>query len=148
MALEITFVPHGHLYQVIPLLTRFLHQSALRSEGRASIDDILRGLFSGDTHLWVVYEDGFDNVKAVLITEITQYPKSTMLTVQHCAGDFGALAEAGDMVFGTLDRVAHDAGCAGIEFFGRPGWGAEAKKHGYLTQRIIYEKHFVSEGDE
>jgi len=147
MALEFTFVPHGYLHQVVPAIIPLFKRSEFWTRGRASIDDILRFLFTGDMHLWIGYEDDFSNIKFQLITEIKQYPKAKMFVVQYCSGVFGVLDAASDLVFETLERAAIDSGCDGIEFFGRPGWGVEAKKQGYSAMTVVYEKHFSREGE-
>jgi hypothetical protein len=41
-----------------------------------------------------------------------------------------------------LDRFAKDAGCAGVEFVGRPGWRKQANKYGYSIQSVMYQKLF------
>jgi hypothetical protein len=142
---EITLVPFGYLYVVLPRLTPFLDRSEFWTHGRANIDDIIRFLYTGDMHLWVVYEGDFDKIHAYLITEIKDYPRAKMFVVQYCAGDVGVLEAAGDIVFSTIESAAKDAGCAGIEFFGRPGWGPYVKKYGCDVQTVVYEKHFNSE---
>jgi hypothetical protein len=96
-------------------------------------------------HLWVVYEGDFEKVYAYLITEIKQYPQAKMFTIQYCAGDTGVLESAGELVFSTMEKAARDSKCAGIEFFGRPGWGPYVKQFGCTVQTIVYEKHFTDE---
>jgi len=139
---EITLVPFGYLHSIVPSLTPFFQRSEFWTNGRASIDDIIQFLYTGEMHLWVAYEDDFDNIVGCMITELKQYPKSKMFVVQYLSGDYGVLAEMGDTVFPLIENAARDAGCSGIEFFGRPGWGAHVKPYGYNVQTVVYEKHF------
>jgi hypothetical protein len=47
-----------------------------------------------------------------------------------------------DSMHEKADRIARDAGCAGIEFFGRPGWEPHVKKRGYTVKTVVFEKFF------
>jgi hypothetical protein len=42
----------------------------------------------------------------------------------------------------TAEKFARDAGCAGVEFIGRPGWRNVAKEQGYEVQSVVYQKFF------
>jgi hypothetical protein len=54
----------------------------------------------------------------------------------------GSLKEAEELMQDIAARFAKDAGCAGIEFVGRPGWRATANKYGYEVQSVMYQKFF------
>lgn len=105
------------------------------------MDDIIAFLYSGQMNLWMVWEDA-NNPDGYVITEVKEYPQCKMLAVQYCAGDVGMLEGAGDQLLLTFEQFAKDAGCKGIEFFGRPGWKQLAAKHNYSIQTVVYEKHF------
>jgi hypothetical protein len=145
---EISLVPFGYLHTVLPAITPFLDRSEFWSHGRSSIDDIIKFLYTGQMHLWVVYEGEFEHMHAYLITEIKQYPQAKMFTIQYCAGDPGVLKASGSKVFSTMESAARDSKCAGIEFFGRPGWGQYVKEFGCTVQTVVYEKHFTDEVKE
>lgn len=139
--MEFYLVPHSFITRTLPHLVKFLEKSEYWSNGRASIDDIVGFLYSGQMNLWVgVYEGGI--VVGYLMTEVKQYPKKKLLNVQYCAADTGVLDKAGEKIFGILEQFARDGGCSGIEFFGRPGWAPHAKSQGFDTRTVVYEKHF------
>lgn len=142
MTHEFSFVPYGVLYRFIPALTPNLAKSEFWTHGKASIDDIIRFLYTGQMTLWVLYDADPIAVSVYVITEIKTYPQARMLVFQYCAGDYGALANAGDLIFTALEQYARHTGCSGIEFFGRPGWGPYAKKHGCTVKTVVYEKYF------
>jgi hypothetical protein len=142
MAEAITLVPYGELHKFIPLFTPILWKSELVSNGRSSVDDIIKFLYTGEMNLWAIFDDETRAIYGYVVTEIKQYPQSKLLVLQYCAGDPGAIEASGDLVFETLENFAKDGGCDGLEFFGRPGWGPFARKFGCTTQTVIYEKFF------
>jgi hypothetical protein len=90
--------------------------------------------------LWVAHQEG--QVYGHVITEIKDYPRCKMLIVQYCAGEEDHMQYAEDEMFDLLDRFAKDAGCAGVEFVGRPGWRKQANKYGFSVQSVMYQKFF------
>lgn len=142
MNLEFALVPYGHISYVIPTLIKYLEKSEYWTNGRAEVDDIVKFVLTGQMQLWLVFNPEDKAAYGYVITEIKQYPQKKMLTVQYCAGESNHMRYVGDKIFEILDRYSVDAGCTGIEFFGRPGWSPYAKKHGYTTKTVVYEKNF------
>lgn len=144
MTLNATLVPYGHLTAVLgaPSFMSLLHKSELWSRGRSSIDDIVAFLYSGQMKLWISYEADPWVVRGYVITEEREYPRCKMLVCQYCAAEDHSMLAVRDQMFTLLEQYGRDAGCAGVEFFGRPGWGAYVKKLGYDVQTVVYEKYF------
>lgn len=142
MNLEFTLVPYGHISYAIPSLMKYLDKSEYWADGRAGVDDIVKFVMTGQMQLWLVFSPDDNVIYGHVITEIKQYPQKKMLVVQYCAGESNYMQYVGDKVFDTLDRYSVDAGCTGIEFFGRHGWLPYAKKHGYKAKIVVYEKNF------
>ena len=138
--MNISLVSIGKVSGLIPMLLPYLSKSEDWTRGRANVDDILRFVLNGQMQLWVAYEGGV--VYGHVITEIKQYPQCKMLVVQYCAGEENHMQFVEDEMFDLLDRFAKDAGCAGIEFVGRPGWRKQANKYGYSVQSVMYQKFF------
>lgn len=143
--LEIALIPYGRLSYVIPGMLQYLEKSKTWAMGRVNIDDILRFLLTGDMRLWLVFDRESSRIYGYVITEEKQYPQCKMLVCQYCAGEPHHMKYVEEKMHGTLERFAHDAGCAGVEFFGRPGWGKHMKKYGYTTQTVVYENLFNGE---
>jgi len=141
MNLAIALIPYGQLAYVVPGLMPYLEKSKAWTKGRANIDDIIGFLYSGKMSLWLVYDDELAG-HGYVITEVKQYPRCKMLTIQYCAGEPNEMKYVEDKMYETLESFAKDAGCIGIEFFGRPGWGAHTKKRGYDVQTVVYERFF------
>ena len=138
--MDIALIPNGQVAGVIPALLPYLFESHVWTRGRSTVDDILRFILNNEMHLWVVHEDG--KICGHVITEIKQYPRCKMLTIQYCAMETGTLDQINDKMQEIAARVAKDAGCAGIEFIGRPGWRKTASKYGYAVQSVMYQKFF------
>jgi hypothetical protein len=126
---------------VAPLL-RFLQESESWTKGRSSVDDIVRFVLTGQMQLWVVFDPDTQEIHGYVITEIKQYPQSKMFVIQYCAMNPNHMRYVEDSMHEKADRFARDAGCAGIEFFGRPGWEPHVKKRGYTVKTVVFEKFF------
>ena len=133
----------GMVSSVIPALLPYLAESEKWSKGRASVDDILRFVLNQQMQLWVVHEE--NTIYGHVVTEIKEYPRCKMLVVQYCAGEPNHMQYVDDEIFDLLDRFAKDAGCAGIEFVGRPGWRKQAEKYGFEVRSVMYQKFFKEE---
>ena len=138
--MNISLVPPGYVAGVIPALLPYLHESQEWTRGRALVDDLLRLVLTGQMQLWVVFDGG--QIFGHVITEIKDYPRCKMLTIQYCAMETGTLDEINEKMQDVATRFAKDAGCAGIEFVGRPGWRATAREYGYTVQSVMYQKFF------
>lgn len=138
--MNISLMPVGQVAGVIPAVLPFLNESVAWARGRVVADDLLRFIINGTMQLWVVHEDNV--VHGHVITEIKPYPQCKMLTIQYCAMQPGTLEKIEDTMQDVATRFAKDAGCAGIEFVGRPGWRDTAKKYGYSVQSVMYQKFF------
>jgi hypothetical protein len=145
MNLEASLIPYGQLSSVLPGMIPYLQKSEFWTMGRSNIDDILRFLFTGEMMLWLAYDPADMKVYGYNITEIKIYPQCKMLVVQYTAGEPNHMQFVEERMHEILDRFARDAGCAGIESFGRPGWGPHLKKYGYNVRTVVYEKFFDGE---
>ena len=142
MKLNIAFIPYGSIAGTIPAIMPYLTESAKRSRGRASVDDILRFLFSGEMQLWVVFDEETKEAHGHFITEVKQYPQFKMLVIQYAAMLPNRMAEIEALMQQYAEDYAIRVGCKGIEFVGRPGWKKHAEKYGYTAQSVTYQRFF------
>ena len=142
MKLDIALIPYGSIAGTIPAIMPYLMESAKRSRGRASVDDILRFLFSGEMQLWVVFDDETKEAHGQFITEVKQYPQCKMLVIQYAAMLPNHMAEIEALMQHYAEDYALSAGCKGIEFIGRPGWKKHAEKYGYKAHSVMYQRFF------
>lgn len=138
--MEINLVPIGRVAGLIPDILPYLQESAGWSRGRATSDDLLRFVLNGEMHLWVVHDT--QNFYGHVITEIKQYPRLKMLTVQYCAMKPWTMDVISDQMHSIAEQFAKSAGCSGVEFVGRPGWRKTANQYGYAVQSVMYQKFF------
>jgi hypothetical protein len=141
--MRMSLIPPGTVAGVIPSLLPYLVKSQEWTRGRATVDDILRFVLTGQMQLWVGHDD--NDIYGHVITEVKDYPRRKMLTVQYCAGESNHMQYVEEEMYDLLDRFAKDAGCSGIEFVGRPGWRKSAGSHGYEVQSVTYQKFFKDE---
>jgi len=141
--MKVALIPPGMVAQTIPALLPYLTKSQEWTRGRATVDDILRFILTGQMQLWVGHEEG--KIYGHVITEIKDYPQRRMLVVQYCALESHHMQYMDDEVSDLLDRFAKDAGCSGVEFVGRPGWRNQAAKYGFEVQSVMYQKFFKEE---
>jgi hypothetical protein len=142
MNLSISLVPYGQISYMVQPLIKYLQKSEDWTKGRSSVDDIVRFVLTGQMQLWVVFDPETQEIHGYVITEIKQYPQSKMFVIQYCAMEPNHMKYVDEVMHETADRFARDAGCAGIEFFGRPGWEPHVKKRGYTVKTVVFEKFF------
>jgi hypothetical protein len=138
--MQLSLVPHGVIYTVLPQIISFLKVSEEWTRGRSTVDDILSFVLSGRMQLWVVFDD--DGVHGHLITEVKHYPQCKMFVIQYCAMEPHTLAAVEDRMQELAEAYAKETGCAGIEFVGRPGWTKSMKRYGYDVQSVMFQKFF------
>ena len=138
--MDISLVPVGQVAAAVAAVLPFLKESARWTRGRATEDDILSFVLSGKMLLWVVHDER--TAMGHIITEVKQYPQCKMLTIQYCAMVPGTMESVEDQMQELAKSAAISAGCAGIEFVGRPGWRLTAQKYGYEVQSVMYQKFF------
>lgn len=139
--LEVQLVPRGRILEALGCLRNHLQESVAWTEGRMDVDDLASLALAPQAQLWVVINE-FGVLDGYLLTEIKKYPKKPMFVVHHCAMTPHVKEQVEEQMHKVMEQFARDAGCFGVEFFGRPGWRKHAKKFGYETQTVVYEKHF------
>lgn len=98
-------------------------------------EDIYVAILAGEIQLWVVAIE--DKLKAVLVTEVIQHPRSRILKIMHVAGKDMPMwiNEALD----TMKRFAVDLHCDRVSADARLGWVKHAPKHGFKETHRVYE---------
>jgi len=138
--MDIRLVPPADVAGRVPALLPYLEESCSRAKGRVFVEDLVRFVTNGQMFLWAVEDD--EHTYGHLITEVKTYPQLKMLAVQYCAMKPWTMDLVSDKMHEIAERFAKDAGCAGVEFVGRPGWRNVAKENGYSVQSVVYQKFF------
>ena len=134
-----------------------------RSSGKYQPADILKQLVDGQMQLWAVLDEEPEasedetkrlqgsrarqategpQIKAIAITEISQFPRARVCWVLACTGD---------VVDDWLDHLseieswAHARGCTAIEPVARPGWERRLNSRGYRKTHVVLEKTLIAE---
>lgn len=142
MKLDISLIPYGQISYVVPSLIKFFSESAEWAQGRVAVDDIVRFVLTEQMQLWLVFDPNNSNVHGYVMTEIKEYPQKKMFVIQYCAMAPHFMKYVEDSMHQKAEMFAKHMKCAGIEFFGRPGWEPHVKKRGYKTKTVVYEKYF------
>jgi hypothetical protein len=133
--MEVSLVPPELVGGLWPRIFPHLSRAADYTYGRYEPEDIFDAVASGDAHLWVAL-DG-DDIKGVTITRFWQYPRKNCLDVMFLGGEEWDGWK--DIMFDTLQRWAHDSGCAAIEASGRVGFARIFKDRGYTPLWQVFE---------
>jgi len=143
MKLDLSLVPYDYVADVVPQVLPYIKVSEEWTRGRSTATDLLSFIFSGRMQLWVALDD--QKIYGHLISEVKQYRQCKMFVVQHCAMEPHTFELVEDQVFDLCIRYAKDAGCAGVEFVGRPGWSKMMRKRGFDVQSVMFQKFFKDE---
>jgi hypothetical protein len=141
MKISIAMVPLDQLKIWIPSLNKYFKKSEIWTRGRATVEDLEAFLYSGRMNLWLFYDETTMTPYGHMITEVKDYPREKWLVLQYCAGDPHTMQHCDTQTHDLLEDFAKVAGCAGIEYYGRPGWKRDARKHGFVTESVLYEKY-------
>ena len=119
------------------------------SDGRFELSDILHMLLSGQQHMWIVWDQDLEEIPiiGVVITELMQYPRKLMISVQYLAGErLDEWFEETEIMIANWGKAS---GCDGMEMSGRRGWARRLKKESWTEKYVIMNKDFEDfEGKE
>jgi hypothetical protein len=98
-----------------------------------SLPGVRRKIEKGEAQLWMITEG--EDIRAVLVTNISQYDKGRVLTLAHCAGTH---MRAWIKYQDVIEAYARESGCDYIRTVGRPGW--ERVLPGFEKTGVVLEK--------
>lgn len=118
--------------EVIPLIVKALKHS----DGKYSIEDIVRIINSRDGQLWVAcYEDS--KVTTMMVTQVITYPQERRLLILLYAGQ--GVASTGYFL-PVIYEGARKLGCTAVEIYGRPGWERVMEREGFKKVHTVLSK--------
>jgi hypothetical protein len=124
-----------------PKCEPFLDEATKYSGSREAASDVYNDLFNARKQLWLAHEDG--SVKAVMVTQILQYPAMRILSIGYTTG-----SDREDWI-GFLWYVEEQArrwGCRKLEGWMRPGWKKVLK--GWKHTHVTLEKELWAVADQ
>ena len=88
------------------------------TEGELLPEDFLDNIVNGYMHLWLSVED--TEITMVMVTQIIEYPRRKTLRIIAIAGE--NFKETHSQFNDMIESFAIQAGCSGLELWGRKGW--------------------------
>ena len=135
-------------YSIVPVQSRSVRDvwwqvraivdKGLAKDDRYQSEDIFVALTKKEMQLWVIQRN--NETIAVVITEITIYPRTKEFTVALLAGeDFKNWNEYALTVIG---QWAYEAGCKRARMFGRIGW-EKVLSNEWTRQQVVMTVDFT-----
>ena len=117
--------------QIVPLL--------LKGEDSwiayADLNDIKDYVLSEAMQLWLMVNAKTEKFEAILLTELTTFPKKKVLRFVHVSGE-----NVIDNLFAKMDTIIEWGKyneASACEIYGSPAWGRLLKQHGGFSERMV-----------
>jgi hypothetical protein len=133
--LKLFFVLPGQIDDWELTIRPLLNRAADDSGERYTAEDILHRAKEGDMQIWVVMDDHI--LKALCVTEVTQYPKCKEMCIVIMTGYEMHLWT---FLLERLENIARESGCKRFKGYARPGWEKILRPYGYQKTHVILEK--------
>lgn len=114
---------------VRPYIQRVLDASSIGKLLRP--ENVVNKLLNGQMQLWVIHSE-LGVLEGIMITEIVDYPKASIVEVRFVCGTTDRLPNRTVEVYEDLQRFAASHGCKYIGWHGRVGWKSLLK--GFLSK--------------
>ena len=88
------------------------------TEGELQPEDYLDNIVTKDMHLWLAVEDA--DILMAMVTQIIEYPRRKTLRIIALSGK--NFKETHSQFNDMIESFAIQAGCSGLELWGRKGW--------------------------
>lgn len=100
------------------------------------IINIINAIKQENMQLWIVFNDK-DEIHAIAVTEVREYPQKLVLTVLLAAG-----FEVDEWLhhLKTIESYAKEFGCHYSTIYGRDGWIKKLKPYGYEKTHVVLRK--------
>lgn len=118
-------------WSVAPILKK----ATDRAGGTYEPVDVLRDAFGGQVGIWFI-EDEKEDIVAVAVAGVRQFPRKRVLQISFVAGK--RLAEWWPIFVKEMDALARKANATAIYAYGRPGWIRFWKSRG-IAQHVTSE---------
>jgi hypothetical protein len=136
--MNVYLIPPEYVKEVYSDIEKHLERLVPTTNGRFEKIDILHDLLVGIENLWVVVEEDETVPLGIIITQVSHYPRKSMLSIQYAAGD--RLDEWIDEGLQTMENWAVDNGCTGMEITGRRGWVRKLKLYDWEEEFVIVKR--------
>ena len=134
--MEVSAVLPDHLFSCYPHIKHLLMRAVETSNGRYSLNDLLKEIYESDQQLWICYDGDPIEYRSICTTKMQEYPKCKLLGIVYASGD--DMESWRDPLLDVLERFALDNGCSGLEMIGRRGWERVLKSRRWNVESQIY----------
>ena len=139
--LNTAVIPMGLLTQNMPLIHKYLLTAAELTNGRCTVDDLVKFFYTGLYTLWLIYIEETKEAIGFFAMEAKFYPQKKLMCIQHCTTEPGSMKDGfNQKMQSVIEDHARANNCSGIEFIGRFGWTKYTDELGYKKESQIYQK--------
>lgn len=119
--LEVIIVPNDWIIDIFPKIVPILEKNREHWEDYYRLEDLQKYLINGNLQLWIGIdkENAPDQIKLIMITQLTSYPRSIWLRYSFIGGEYMRYALRYRR---KVIRWARARGAVGEEFVGSRGW--------------------------
>jgi len=128
-------VPKHLVLGVWPEIVATMKDSVATTNGKFSMDDVLKGVLEDVYVLWCVFIDG--ELVASLTTRIIPYAERRGLAMDWIGGT--RMREWLPAAHDIMQAHAKANGCTHLEGYGRKAWGRWLAKYGWEPEYIAYK---------
>jgi hypothetical protein len=120
-----------------PVAKEYLKE-AISLNGALDEHDVLDLIMQQKMQLWGIHDGA---LKAVMVTEILEYPTVKHLNVALIGGDSMSMWD--DVVVDTLERFGKEHGATAIQGAGRRGWVKHLEQFGFKEYATVMIKEIA-----
>lgn len=128
-------VPKDLVLGVWPEIDSVMRASVATTNGKFSMDDVLKGVLEDVYVLWCVFIDG--ELVAALTTRIIPYAERRGLALDWIGGT--RMREWLPTAHEIMETHAKNNGCTHLEGYGRKAWGRWLAKYGWEPEYVAYK---------
>jgi hypothetical protein len=136
MTTFLTGIPSNEIDEVWQACEPFIELAAKKGQAEMTSKDIYEFCKDARMQLWIVFDDNAD-IKAVVTTEIINYPRKKVCRVVTLGGE-----EIDNWLhsISVIETWAESQDCQAMETFCRKGFIKKLEKHGYEQTYTVLGK--------
>ena len=140
MTTFLTGIPSQEIDEIWEACEPFIEQASKKGQSEMTSQDIYNFCKDAKMQLWIVF-DSEANIKAVVTTEIINYPKKKVCRVVTLGGQ-----EIDDWLHSitVIEAWAEENGCHAMETFCRKGFIKKLEHYGYEQTYTVLGKELTT----
>lgn len=138
--MKIVYISPENVGAAWPMFKDYAHNVFPMTKKRRTPAKFLKDLMDDRESLMLV-QDNDGSIVGFMTTSVSEYDDTKMLQVRMLSGD--RFDEWIDMAQNTLDQIAMDNDCDGMELIGRRGWIRKLARLGWEEAYVTAEKRFA-----